>query len=82
MQQLMADLNRLHVQEPALHELDFEWAGFDWIEANDAANSVIAFQRRARNPDRCHRRGMQLHARSSRRLSQSAFPAPATTAKF
>jgi 1,4-alpha-glucan branching enzyme len=50
-QQLMADLNRLHVQEPALHELDFEWAGFEWLEANDAANSVIAFQRRARNQD-------------------------------
>jgi 1,4-alpha-glucan branching enzyme len=50
-QQLMTDLNRLHVQEPALHELDFEWAGFEWIEANDAANSVIAFQRRARNQD-------------------------------
>jgi 1,4-alpha-glucan branching enzyme len=50
-QQLMADLNRLHVHEPALHELDFEWAGFEWLEANDAANSVIAFQRRARNQD-------------------------------
>jgi 1,4-alpha-glucan branching enzyme len=50
-QQLMADLNRLHLQEPALHELDFEWAGFEWIEANDAANSVIAFQRRARDQD-------------------------------
>ena len=50
-QQLMADLNRLHIEEPALHELDFEWAGFEWIEANDAANSVIAFQRRARNQD-------------------------------
>ena len=50
-QQLMADLNRLHLQEPALHELDFEWSGFEWIEANDAANSVIAFQRRARNQD-------------------------------
>ena len=50
-QQLMADLNRLHVQEPALHELDFEWSGFEWLEANDAANSVIAFQRRARNQD-------------------------------
>jgi 1,4-alpha-glucan branching enzyme len=44
-------LNRLHRQEPALHELDFEWAGFEWLEANDAANSVIAFQRRARNQD-------------------------------
>ena len=50
-QQLMADLNRLHLQEPALHELDFEWSGFEWLEANDAANSAIAFQRRARNQD-------------------------------
>ena len=50
-QQLMADLNRLHVQEPALQELDFEWAGFEWLEANDAENSVIAFQRRSRNQD-------------------------------
>ena len=50
-QQLMTDLNRLHLQEPALYELDFEWAGFEWIEANDAANSVIAFQRRARNQE-------------------------------
>src|ERR1700719_4130231 len=50
-QQLLADLNRLHVQEPALHELDFEWAGFEWLEANDAANSVISFLRRGRNQD-------------------------------
>jgi 1,4-alpha-glucan branching enzyme len=48
-QQLMADLNKLHVQEPALHELDFEWAGFEWLEANDAENSAIAFLRRAKN---------------------------------
>ena len=50
-QQLLADLNRLHVQEPALHELDFAWAGFEWLEANDAANSVISFLRRGRNQD-------------------------------
>ncbi|HTP43395.1 MAG TPA: 1,4-alpha-glucan branching protein GlgB [Candidatus Acidoferrum sp.] len=50
-QQLLADLNRLHVREPALHELDFEWAGFEWLEVNDAANSVVSFLRRGKNPE-------------------------------
>jgi 1,4-alpha-glucan branching enzyme len=50
-QLLMADLNRLHAQEPALHQLDFEWAGFEWLEPNDAANSVTSFLRRGQNQD-------------------------------
>jgi 1,4-alpha-glucan branching enzyme len=50
-QRLLADLNRLHVKEAAFHELDFEWAGFEWLEANDAANSVFSFLRRGKNPD-------------------------------
>jgi 1,4-alpha-glucan branching enzyme len=50
-QQLIADLNRLHVKEPALHELDFEWAGFEWLDANDAASSAISFVRRGKNHD-------------------------------
>ena len=50
-QRLLADLNRLHTTEPALHEVDFEWSGFEWIEANDAASSVLSFIRRARNAD-------------------------------
>jgi 1,4-alpha-glucan branching enzyme len=50
-QRLNADLNRLHKHERALHEIDFEWAGFEWIEANDSANSVVSFIRRAKNPD-------------------------------
>ncbi|MDR3721428.1 MAG: 1,4-alpha-glucan branching protein GlgB, partial [Candidatus Acidoferrales bacterium] len=48
-QRLVADLNRLHVREPALHEVDFEWSGFEWLEVNDAASSVLSFLRRARN---------------------------------
>ena len=48
---LVADLNRLHTNEPALHEVDFEWSGFEWIEANDAASSVLTFVRRAKNLD-------------------------------
>lgn len=32
--------------EPALHERDFEPGGFEWIEANDAGRSLLAFLRR------------------------------------
>jgi 1,4-alpha-glucan branching enzyme len=50
-QRLMADLNRLHRTERALYEVDFEWSGFEWIDANDAASSVLTFLRRAKNRD-------------------------------
>jgi 1,4-alpha-glucan branching enzyme len=50
-QRLLADLNRLHATERPFFEVDFEWAGFEWIDANDAAASILSFIRRARNPE-------------------------------
>jgi 1,4-alpha-glucan branching enzyme len=50
LQELTADLNRLYREETALHQVDFDYTGFDWIDCNDADNSVLAFLRRARNP--------------------------------
>jgi 1,4-alpha-glucan branching enzyme len=43
------DLNRVYTAEPALHEVDFDAAGFSWIDCNDSDNSVVAFIRRARS---------------------------------
>ncbi len=43
------DLNRLYRDTPALHELDFESSGFQWIDCHDADQSVVAFVRRARD---------------------------------
>ncbi len=43
-----ADLNRLYRNEPALHELDADPGGFEWVEA-DAASSTLAFLRRSRD---------------------------------
>ncbi|MFO0847412.1 MAG: 1,4-alpha-glucan branching protein GlgB [Gemmataceae bacterium] len=45
-QALVADLNRLYRSEPALHDGDCPPIGLDWIDANDAQNSVYAFVRR------------------------------------
>jgi 1,4-alpha-glucan branching enzyme len=50
-QRLLIDLNRLHATERPFFEVDFEWAGFEWIDANDAAASILSFLRRARNPE-------------------------------
>ena len=51
LQSLVADLNRLHKTERALFEVDFEWTGFEWLEAGDAAASILSFVRRAKNPE-------------------------------
>ena len=45
------DLNRTYAAEPALHEIDFDYTGFQWIDCNDSENSVISFIRRARDPN-------------------------------
>ncbi len=46
--ELVCDLNGLYRAEPALHQVDFDWSGFEWINAYDSDNSVIAFLRRGR----------------------------------
>ena len=51
MRKLVADLNQLHRTEAALHELDFDPAGFQWIDCHDAQQSVVSFVRRGRSRD-------------------------------
>jgi 1,4-alpha-glucan branching enzyme len=46
-QRLIADLNRLYRDRPALHRLDCDPEGFEWIDASDAAQSVIVYMRKS-----------------------------------
>ena len=43
-------LNRLYVSQPALHQVDFSWEGFEWIDFHDVDGSVVSFLRRASDP--------------------------------
>ena len=43
------DLNQLYVQEPALSALDFDPAGFSWIDVHDSDNSVVSYMRKSNN---------------------------------
>ncbi|MHC4391001.1 MAG: 1,4-alpha-glucan branching protein GlgB [Planctomycetota bacterium] len=45
--ELLAALNRVYRDEPALSELDCDPAGFRWIEVHDDEHSVLAFERHA-----------------------------------
>ncbi len=44
--QLIADLNRLYRELPALHRYDFDvHRGFEWVDCHDAPQSVISYLR-------------------------------------
>lgn len=43
---LVRDLNRLYREESALHSLDFDGRGFEWIECHNAEDSRLAYIRR------------------------------------
>ncbi len=51
LQHLVRDLNGLYRREPALHQVDFDPAGFQWIDCNDWEGSVVSFLRRARDAE-------------------------------
>ncbi|MBI3935216.1 MAG: 1,4-alpha-glucan branching protein GlgB [Acidobacteria bacterium] len=51
LREYVKDLNRLYRSQPALYELDFSPAGFEWIDFHDWELSTLCFLRRAKNPD-------------------------------
>jgi len=51
LQRWVSDLNRLYRSEPALHALDFDAAGFEWIDGADAEGSVLSYLRKSRDGD-------------------------------
>jgi len=49
-QRLIDSVHKFYKTEAALHEVDFDYRGFEWIDFQDSASSVIAFERKARDP--------------------------------
>lgn len=47
-QNLVKDLNKTYKQETALHQIDSNWQGFEWIDISDADNSLISFVRKGK----------------------------------
>ena len=49
MQRLVRDLNHIYAAHTALHALDFDASGFQWLSWDDAENSVLSYLRRSRD---------------------------------
>ena len=47
MQTYVKELLKIYRKYPACYELDDSWAGFEWMDADDAENSVYSFVRRS-----------------------------------
>jgi len=53
-QRLVRDLNKLYRDTPALHQLDCDASGFEWLVTDDANQSVFAWLRKGNDPkSRC-----------------------------
>ncbi|MBF9254433.1 1,4-alpha-glucan branching protein GlgB [Pontibacter sp. 172403-2] len=50
-QQEVQVLNQIYKQEPAFYAHSFDPQGFEWIDFNDAHNSIISFLRKGNSPD-------------------------------
>jgi 1,4-alpha-glucan branching enzyme len=51
LQSCLKELCGLYRNEPALHQLQFSTAGFEWIDLNHRSESVIVFRRKGKEPD-------------------------------
>ena len=49
MQDCVKDLNHLYKNEPALHQLQFDTKGFEWIDLDHRQESVIVYMRKGKN---------------------------------
>ena len=50
-QRMLMDLNRVYSEQRALHEVDFDGAGFQWIQCDDSRNSTYAWIRWSKQRD-------------------------------
>jgi 1,4-alpha-glucan branching enzyme len=50
-QKILKNLNALYKSEPALYEYNFSWQGFEWIDNQDATNSVLSWIRKGKEPE-------------------------------
>jgi 1,4-alpha-glucan branching enzyme len=48
LQSFVRELNRVYVAEAPLWQVDFAWEGFDWIDHQDARQSVVSFLRKGK----------------------------------
>lgn len=55
MQRYFAAINHFYLETPALWDADDGWDGFEWIDADNADQSILAFRRKTRQRNKSDR---------------------------
>jgi 1,4-alpha-glucan branching enzyme len=50
LQRCVSDLNRMIRTESALHEVDFDGSGFEWVDCHNYQDSILCYIRKAKDP--------------------------------
>ncbi len=50
-QQFIKELNHLYLEQPSLWQQDFDWQGYQWLDADNAAQSILLYTRKGRKPN-------------------------------
>jgi len=50
-QEYVRNINKLYQREKALWENDHDWSGFEWLDVDNKEQSILAFCRKAKDPD-------------------------------
>ena len=53
MEKYVGKLLEIYNKYPCMYEIDNDWAGFEWINADDRDRSIYSFYRRCPQDDRC-----------------------------
>ena len=51
MQEYVKSLNEIYVNYPALHQMDYEPEGFEWVNCTDSEESIVVFLRRTKKKE-------------------------------
>ena len=51
LQSWVRDLNHFYRNEPALYQIDSDYAGFEWIDCHDSQGSIVSFIRNGLRPE-------------------------------
>ena len=46
LQNYLKKLQEIYTKYPSLHEIDNDWAGFEWVNADDKENSIYSYIRK------------------------------------